>query len=285
MEKRLLIFVLHWKDLICTLIHLSQNTWDGSKLEWQKNHRKSHIAERGGCSWCCRASHLLWVRRGQRMCEWMDGFIRGLFSFQDGLTFCQNCTEQHQVQGKPLVCRGKGCEYMEGPLLPTAVLSMSMAHISTCWTSISGGKGIHSALLKTQCAQCICVWWSLVFSLSSPQLNWKVWSRVLCRKLVFFASKSQKFSSLFTGWQKYTHFPKKIFALERDYYQSNEYLPSLGRGLCGAWPCGRMQVQAHCQHISLTSNLKYFMFLLSLPWCDPTSLVSVSCLLSLLVNG
>lgn len=108
------------------------------------------------------------------MCEWMDGFIRGLLSFQDGLTSCQNCTEQHQLQGKPLVCRRKVCENMEGPLLLTAVLGISIAQISTCWTTISGGKGIHSALLKIQCAQCICIWWSLVFSLSSPQLNWKV---------------------------------------------------------------------------------------------------------------
>lgn len=117
---------------------------------------------------------------GQRMCEWMDGFIRELLSFQDGLTSCQNCTEQHQNQDSPLVWEGKHVRTWRGPCFPLQGSAKHIyCHISTCWTSISGGKEIHSALLKTQCAQCICTWQSLVLSLSSPQLNWKVWSRVL----------------------------------------------------------------------------------------------------------
>lgn len=141
---------------------------------------------------------------------------------------CQNCIEQHQTQGKPLVCRRKACEYMGGPLLPTAVPSTSIAPSPPAGPASQVVKRSFSPAENALCTMLVhlmvpCI---LPVPLSSPQLNWKVWSKVLCSKLVSFVSKSQKSSSLFTGWQKYTCFSRKILALDGDYFQSNEHLPS-----------------------------------------------------------
>lgn len=115
-----------------------------------------------------------------------------------------------------------------GALLPTAVPSTSIApsppagpasQVRIIQGSFSPAENALCTMLVHLVVTCI-----LPVPLNSPQL--KVWSKVLCRKLVSFVSKSQKSSSLFTGWQKYTHFSRKIFALERDYCQSNEHLPS-----------------------------------------------------------
>lgn len=113
-----------------------------------------------------------------------------------------------------------------GALLPTAVPSTSIAPSPPAGPASQVVKGSFSPAENALCTMLVhlvvtCI---LPVPLNSPQL--KVWSKVLCRKLVSFVSKSQKSSSLFTGWQKYTHFSRKIFALERDYCQSNEHLPS-----------------------------------------------------------
>ena len=73
------------------------------------------------CSRCCSASYLPWVRRGQRQCIiQMDGFTRGLLSFQDGLTSsCQNHTGQHQIHEESLNCLQKESMCVYGGRLAT----------------------------------------------------------------------------------------------------------------------------------------------------------------------
>lgn len=71
MEKWLLIFVPHWKALIHTLVHLSQTTWDGSKQERQKSHRKGHTAWLEECSWCLTLA----VGEEGSKNVWMNGWV------------------------------------------------------------------------------------------------------------------------------------------------------------------------------------------------------------------